>query len=85
MIVTGDASQVDLPDGTPSGLADAVQKLKGIKNIAVVQLDQADIVRHRLVQSIVNAYERAGQPVRGEPDRRARGAHPDGPPPPLGL
>ena len=65
MIVTGDASQVDLPDGTPSGLADAVQKLRGIKNIAVVQLDQADIVRHRLVQNIVNAYERAGTGLRG--------------------
>ena len=72
MIVTGDASQVDLPDGTPSGLADAVQKLKGIKNIAVVQLDQSDIVRHRLVQNIVNAYERAGNPIRGEPAGRTR-------------
>ena len=66
MIVTGDASQVDLPDGTPSGLADAVNKLKGIKNIAVVELDQADIVRHRLVQNIVNAYERAGAGPRGD-------------------
>ncbi len=65
MIVTGDASQVDLPDGTPSGLADAVQKLRGIKNIGVVQLAQADIVRHRLVQNIVNAYERAGTGIRG--------------------
>jgi phosphate starvation-inducible PhoH-like protein len=65
MIVTGDASQVDLPDGTPSGLADAVQKLRGIKNIATVQLDQSDIVRHRLVQNIVNAYERAGGAIRG--------------------
>ncbi len=71
MIVTGDASQVDLPDGTPSGLADAVHKLKGIKNIAVVQLDQADIVRHRLVQNIVNAYERAGTDPRGRHDARS--------------
>ena len=74
MIVTGDASQVDLPDGTPSGLADAVRKLRGLKSIATVELDQADIVRHRLVQTIVNAYERttAPPPVRTGPDRPAR-------------
>jgi phosphate starvation-inducible PhoH-like protein len=58
MIVTGDASQVDLPDGTPSGLSDALKKLKGIKGIGVVELGVADIVRHRLVTNIVNAYER---------------------------
>src|SRR4029079_10469085 len=58
MIVTGDTTQVDLPDGTRSGLVDAVEKLRGIKGIALVELDKADIVRHRLVQNIVNAYER---------------------------
>jgi len=58
MIVTGDTSQVDLPEGTRSGLADAVDKLSGIKGIARVQLERADIVRHRLVTNIVNAYER---------------------------
>ena len=63
MIVTGDATQVDLPDGTPSGLADAVRKLRGIKHVGLVQLDQADIVRHRLVQNIVQAYEQAAQPI----------------------
>ncbi len=57
MIVTGDVTQVDLPPGTPSGLADALRKLQGIKGIATVQLDKADIVRHRLVQNIVEAYE----------------------------
>lgn len=60
MIVTGDASQVDLPGGTRSGLRDALDKLKGIKGIGFVELGRADIVRHRLVQNIVNAYERAG-------------------------
>ena len=60
MIVTGDTSQVDLPEGTRSGLVDAVEKLKGIKGIAVVELERGDIVRHRLVQNIVNAYERQG-------------------------
>jgi phosphate starvation-inducible PhoH-like protein len=58
MIVTGDVTQVDLPPGTPSGLADALLKLQGIKGIATVELDKADIVRHRLVQDIVQAYER---------------------------
>jgi phosphate starvation-inducible PhoH-like protein len=58
MIVTGDTSQVDLPVGVRSGLADAVDKLKGIKGIGMVTLDRADIVRHRLVQNIVDAYER---------------------------
>ncbi len=57
MIVTGDASQTDLPNGTPSGLIDALRKLKGIKGIGVAELDRADIVRHRLVTSIVNASE----------------------------
>ena len=57
MIVTGDVSQVDLPDGTRSGLVDAMEKLRGIKAIAIVALERTDIVRHRLVQNIVNAYE----------------------------
>jgi phosphate starvation-inducible PhoH-like protein len=58
MIVTGDTSQVDLPENTESGLVDALEKLKGIKGIATVKLERSDIVRHRLVQNIVNAYER---------------------------
>ncbi len=58
MIITGDTSQVDLPKDVESGMIDAMRKLKGIKGIAVVELERADIVRHRLVQNIVNAYER---------------------------
>jgi phosphate starvation-inducible PhoH-like protein len=58
MIVTGDPSQVDLPEHTASGLADAMQRLRGIKGIAMIELGRSDIVRHRLVQNIVNAYER---------------------------
>lgn len=58
MIVTGDTSQVDLPEEQRSGLVDAVEKLKGIKGIGIVELERGDIVRHRLVQNIVNAYER---------------------------
>ncbi|MGC4032654.1 MAG: PhoH family protein [Tepidisphaeraceae bacterium] len=57
MIVTGDPSQTDLPPDTPSGLADALERLGGIKGIASVRLEKTDIVRHRLVQNIVMAYE----------------------------
>jgi phosphate starvation-inducible PhoH-like protein len=59
MIVTGDTSQVDLPEDTRSGLVDATEKLRGIKGIGMIELERGDIVRHRLVQNIVNAYERA--------------------------
>ena len=58
MIVTGDDSQVDLPDGTPSGLLDALKRLSGIKGLALVRLEKGDIVRHRLVQNVVEAYAR---------------------------
>jgi phosphate starvation-inducible PhoH-like protein len=58
MIITGDTTQVDLPANQESGLIDALTKLKGIKGIAAVELERGDIVRHRLVQNIVNAYER---------------------------
>ncbi len=61
MIVTGDATQVDLPVNARSGLLDAIEKLNGIRGIATVRLEHSDIVRHRLVQNIVNAYERNGQ------------------------
>lgn len=57
MIITGDDSQTDLEDGQISGLIDAMVRLKGIKGIAFVRLTDADIVRHRLVQNIVKAYE----------------------------
>jgi phosphate starvation-inducible PhoH-like protein len=58
MIVTGDVTQIDLPEEQRSGLEDALEKLKGIKGIGIVELERGDIVRHRLVQNIVNAYER---------------------------
>ena len=58
MIVTGDDSQVDLPEGVVSGLTDAAGRLSGIKGLAFIRLHRDDIVRHRLVQSIVEAYAR---------------------------
>lgn len=58
MIVTGDMSQVDLPRSVTSGLVHAQRILKGIPGIATVEFDKRDIVRHRLVQRIVEAYDR---------------------------
>ncbi|TWT29454.1 PhoH family protein [Blastopirellula retiformator] len=58
MVISGDATQNDLPPNVSSGLADAIMRLKDIKGIGQVHLTQADIVRHALVQEIVNAYER---------------------------
>ena len=57
MVVTGDPTQIDLPSGAPSGLADAVSKLQGIAEVATVRFDRADVVRHPLVTKIVEAYE----------------------------
>ena len=57
IIVTGDITQVDLPKQTRSGLTDASQRLKDIDRIALVYLDEHDIVRHPLVQQVVRAYE----------------------------
>ena len=58
MIITGDRTQIDLPPRTVSGLVEAVRLLDGIPGIAMVELTKADIVRHKLVQRIVDAYER---------------------------
>ncbi|MDB4338640.1 PhoH family protein [Rubripirellula sp.] len=57
MVVSGDATQQDLPRGVTSGLRDALKRLSKIDGIGVVRLQASDIVRHRLVQSIVAAYE----------------------------
>ena len=57
MIITGDDSQIDLDEPQKSGLIDAFARLKHIKGIAFVRLSDADIVRHRLVQNIVSAYD----------------------------
>ncbi len=57
MIITGDTSQIDLPPKSKSGLIEALHILSGIEGIGVVNLTQKDIVRHKLVTRIVNAYE----------------------------
>ena len=57
MVVTGDPTQVDLPAGQRSGLAQVVEVLRGVEGVQFVQFDDRDVVRHALVQRIVRAYE----------------------------
>jgi phosphate starvation-inducible protein PhoH and related proteins len=59
MVVTGDPSQIDLPNHVTSGLADALRKLDGVDGIGIHRLDTTDVVRHQVVSRIVNAYEAA--------------------------
>ena len=58
MIVTGDMTQIDLPSSQTSGLVQALRILKGVKGISFVELNKKDIVRHKLVTRIVEAYEK---------------------------
>ena len=58
MIVTGDLTQIDLPRNTRSGLGEALKILQGVEGISVIHLDQSDIVRHKLVTRIVNAFNK---------------------------
>ena len=61
IVITGDVTQIDLPDDKISGLKDAFRVLDGVKDIAICRLTSADVVRHALVQQIINAYEKAAQ------------------------
>jgi phosphate starvation-inducible PhoH-like protein len=56
-VVTGDITQIDLPAGRPSGLVEALKVVSGVEGIAFVYFDERDVVRHRLVQQIVKAYD----------------------------
>ena len=58
IVITGDVTQIDLPDDKVSGLKDAVRVLENVKDIAICRLTSADVVRHALVQEIINAYEK---------------------------
>jgi len=60
VVVTGDITQIDLPSGRTSGLVEAVAVLAGIEGITFIYFDERDVVRHRLVQSIIRAYETYG-------------------------
>ena len=66
-VVTGDLTQIDLPRYQSSGLAHAISILSNIKNISIIQLDNSDVIRHKLVTKIINAYENnPKQPPREE-------------------
>ena len=65
MIITGDMTQIDLPHSQKSGLIEALHILNNVEGIGVVNLDSRDIVRHKLVTRIVNAYEEFDKEVRG--------------------
>lgn len=61
IVITGDVTQIDLPSDKTSGLKDAIRVLEDVKDIAICKLTSADVVRHALVQRIINAYEKAEQ------------------------
>ena len=63
MVVNGDITQIDLPPGKRSGLIDALEVLRGVEGISMVQFDDRDVVRHTLVQRIVKAYERYNESI----------------------
>jgi phosphate starvation-inducible PhoH-like protein len=71
MIVTGDPSQVDLPPGQTSGLAEATRLLTDIEGISLVRFTTEDVIRHELVARIVDAYDRAGASARDAARKRS--------------
>ena len=70
MIVTGDMTQIDLPASQTSGLVQAIKILKGVKGISFIELNKKDIVRHKLVTQIVEAYEKFDKEAKAERERR---------------
>ncbi len=60
VVITGDITQIDLPRGLTSGLVEAIAVLQGVSGISFVYFDEKDVVRHRLVQSVIKAYEAYG-------------------------
>ena len=63
IVITGDVTQIDLPSDKTSGLKDAIRVLEDVKDIAICRLTSADVVRHALVQEIINAYEKAEKKI----------------------
>lgn len=64
MVITGDITQIDLPDGKKSGLKDAMRVLKSVNDIEIIKFTEKDVVRHKLVQDIVKAYETQNRYIR---------------------
>jgi phosphate starvation-inducible PhoH-like protein len=60
VVITGDITQIDLPPGKTSGLVEAISVLSGLEGISFVYFDEKDVVRHRLVQAVIKAYEAYG-------------------------
>jgi phosphate starvation-inducible PhoH-like protein len=77
MVVAGDLSQIDLPGGVRSGLADALETLEGVPGLAVARFDRRDVVRHPLVARIVDAYDRRSTAEQDISMRRTRVAEGD--------
>lgn len=75
MVVAGDPSQVDLPRGTRSGLIDAVDIVESIEDIAVVRFSDVDVVRHRLVAKLVQAYNARDRQRQADHRRKDEAAH----------
>jgi phosphate starvation-inducible PhoH-like protein len=71
-VVTGDVTQIDLPAGKVSGLKEVALVLAGVEGMRFVRFDQRDVVRHRLVQTVVNAYE-IWEANRPEPETNGNG------------
>ncbi len=61
MVITGDITQIDLPDSKKSGLIDAMHILKNVDDISITRFTERDVVRHKLVQDIIKAYEKANE------------------------
>ena len=70
MIVTGDMTQIDLPSSQTSGLVQALRILKDVKGISFIELNRKDIVRHRLVTQIVEAYDHYDKEQKAEREKR---------------
>lgn len=70
MIITGDFTQIDLPPHTKSGLVEALHILKGVEGISFIEMNKRDIVRHRLVTRIVEAYDKADQERKDEWEKK---------------
>ncbi len=75
IVITGDVTQIDLPDDKVSGLKDAVRVLSDVKDIAICTLTSADVVRHALVQQIINAYENAEKKAESQPKSDYKGSY----------
>ena len=58
IVVTGDITQIDLPDGKKSGLVEVIKILKNVDDIETVKFSEKDVVRHKLVQDIIKAYDK---------------------------